>query len=165
MISPLTINKALRQSLAPVLSGHGFELVKARKAWGWHAQAVRVLEVDNVGNAFAKATGWPMHSLRVTVGLWTASVAESAANLPGDEQGRRRPDISACQHRLQLHCTLNQRVWQSQLLGADERERTDIWWIADDGSNLDAATRNIADSFLTQALPWLEQLMQQTLHN
>jgi hypothetical protein len=154
MISPLTINKALRQQLAPVLLRHGFDLVKARKAWGWHSPAIYVLEVDNVGNAFSKATGWPMHSLRVTVGLRLEAVTENETAVFRDEQGRLRPDLAACQHKMQLQCTLDQSARQTQLPDAPERERTDIWWTEDDGSNLTEVVRNIADGFVAQAAPW-----------
>lgn len=154
MISPLTINKALRQHLAPALRRHGFDLVKARKAWGWHPPAIYVLEVDNVGNAFSKATGWPMHALRAAAGIWVESGTESEPGLFRDEQGRLRPDLAACQQRLQLQCTMNQSAWQTQLPDAAERERTDIWWTEDDGSNLTEVVRNIADVFLAQAVPW-----------
>lgn len=154
MISPLVINKALRQHLSPALLRHGFDLVKARKAWGWHPHAIYVLEVDNVGNAFSKATGWPMHSLRAAVGVWIESAAESDVALFRDEQGRVRPDLAACQQRLQLQCTMNQSAWQTPLPEAQERERTDIWWVQDDGSNLTEVVRNIADAFLAQAVPW-----------
>jgi hypothetical protein len=154
MISPLVINKALRQHLSPVLLRNGFDLVKARKAWGWRPHAIYVLEVDNVGNAFSKATGWPMHSLRAAVGAWIESAAENETALFRDEQGRVRPDLAACQHRLQLQCTLDQRIWQSQLPDAEERARTDLWWVQDDGSNLTEVVRNLADVFLSQAVPW-----------
>ncbi|MFN7946873.1 MAG: hypothetical protein U0Z53_16095 [Blastocatellia bacterium] len=155
MISPLVINKALRQHLSPVLLRNGFDLVKARKAWGWHPHAIYVLEVDNVGNAFSKTTGWPMHSLRAAVGLWIESAAESEVALFSDEQGRLRPDLAACRHRLQLQCTLDQSIWQSQLPDAQERGRTDIWRVQDDGGNLTEVVRNIADAFRSQAVPWL----------
>jgi hypothetical protein len=141
MISPLTINKALRQHLALVLLKNGFDLVKARKAWGWHPSCIYVLEVENVGNAFAKATGWPMHSLQVTVGVWMKSGAENSSALFRDEQGRLRPDITACQHQLQLL--------------DDKSEQAHIWRVEDDGSNLNTVVRNIAEAFLSQAAMWL----------
>ncbi|MFN0122234.1 MAG: hypothetical protein ACKV2V_17200 [Blastocatellia bacterium] len=153
MLSPLVINKTLRKHLAPVLAAQGFDLIKARRAWMWREQVIVTLDINNVGNAVSKTHGWPMHSLQMTIGVCDNA---SAGALPRDEQGRPRPGIDDCRQRLSLQCTLDQGVWTARL-AAPERIRTGIWWVENDGRNLEAVARDIATTYPQQAVPWLKQ--------
>jgi len=74
-----------------------------------------------------------------------------------DSKGRLIPEEVVCHERSHLDCTLDQTRFTRALSNQAERRRTDIWWFAPDGSNMEEAVANIRQRFFDQGLLWYHQ--------
>lgn len=74
-----------------------------------------------------------------------------------DAKGRLVPDETTCHERSILECSLDQTRFIKNLSNPAERRRTDIWWFAPDGTNMEEAVINIRQQFFAKGLLWYRQ--------
>jgi hypothetical protein len=156
MIGSPEINKLLRRHLCQALRENGFADVAARKAWGWHDRSIWVFEIRAVGKTFSEVTSWPPMSVCVWLGVYFEDRPPDFI-IKKDAKGRLIPEEYICHERSHLDCTLDQKRFTKNLALRAERRRTDIWWFAPDGSNMEEAVLNIRQRFIEQGLPWYHQ--------
>jgi hypothetical protein len=111
--------------------------------------------------------------LGVNLAVWLAE--DVAPNEPRqDTEGRLRPEEYECQHRLELEKSLEQpwfkpfssdtRRWLpslrrhrqglEQVFRRDQHDRSDIWFVRPDGSNLDGCLDDALRAIRVEGLPW-----------
>jgi hypothetical protein len=172
------VNRGLRGTLWPALNAHGFTERTERVAWRYASGAIDVVEVQAVGR-YSEQVGCPPLSLSVIVAAYPPYLPE--AQLVGDlasaiptRGGRLRPHYWHCDpFRMSLQKTVSQPWFRSFSRPAHERrpmsfrihdealrrltsreahDRPDVWYMRDDGSNLDDNLRDITNVVLTVGL-------------
>ena len=157
MIGSNEINKSLRKIFSPVLRKNGFSKVRTRNNWGYHGTDIWVLNIRAVGNYFSQVTGWPPMSLTVWLGIFdTNDIGWREKNLKIDKDGLLLPQEYLCHKRSHLEISYDQSLYQNRLSSDPEKNRSDIWWIEPDGSNIEIAIDNVKKSFLKQGIIWLK---------
>lgn len=164
MIGSPEINKVLRKCLCPALRNSGFDQVGPRKAWGWHGNSVWVFEIRAVGKYFSDVTGWPPMSVCAWLGVFFTDRLTDF-EIERDATGRLLPKETVCQERSHLICTVDQTRFTKNLHNPAERQRSDIWWFAPDGSNMEEAVLNIRQQFLEQGVLWYRRTSRTPLVN
>ena len=162
MLTSAVVNRALRASVSFVLREVGFDKVDARNGWLWMDELVWVFNIRAVGNYFSLVTGWPPGSVGVSLGIYFLFMP---TDLPVkvDNKGRLLPAEYMCHMRTQMECGLNQDEFVYQLVGVQERNRKDLWWIEPDGSNNLTVAKDIASSLKKNGLPWYSRYTDLTM--
>lgn len=148
-----TLNKPLREHVAPRLREAGFQHVDARNAWSWRADCICVFNVRVVGSSFSSVTGWPPGSAGAWLGVFF-TFGPRPPNIKVDRQGRLRPAEHLCHLRSHLDRRVDQSSRTRNLTNPQERKRKDIWWVDPDGANAEEVASDIATAVSEQALPW-----------
>ena len=156
------LNRALRGTLWPALKAHGFTFRTDRVAWRYAGDDIDVVELQAVGQ-HAEAVGCPPLSLSVYVAAYPRFLPREPGIPVRD--GRLRPHYWDCDpFRRSLHKTLSQpwfrpfseqrdrrllpslrlhREALSKLIDRTAHDRPDIWYMRDDGSNVDENLRDL----------------------
>ena len=177
------VNRALRGTLWPALKAHGFTERTERVAWRYTHESINVVEVQTVGR-YSDQVGCPPLSVSVFVAAYPPYLPE--AQLVGDlasaiptRAGRLRPHYWHCDpFSVSMQKTVSQPWFRSFTRPADKRRplafrlheealRTltsrathdlpDVWYMRDDGSNLDANLRDLTSVVLTVGLDLVDQ--------
>lgn len=153
--SSAIVNRALRAQIAPVLRDAGFAKINARNGWRWVDKTVWVFNIRAVGNYFSEVTGWPPGSVGVWLGVFYSFMPTDLRVKISDE-GLLLPAEYQCQMRSYIECTLDQSQHLRRLPSPAERNRKDIWWIEQDGSNAASAAADIALAITRKGIPWFQ---------
>lgn len=177
------VNHALRGTLWPALKAHGFTERTERVAWRYTHEAINVVEVQAVGR-YASQVGCPPLSLSVFVAAYPPYLAE--AQLVGDlasaiptRAGRLRPHYWHCDpFNRSMEKTVSQPWFESFGRPADPHmplafrlheealrkltsraihDLPEVWYMRDDGTNLDDNLRDMTSVVLTVGLDLLDQ--------
>jgi hypothetical protein len=171
------VNRALRRSFWPALVPYGFADRTDRAAWRQLAEAVDVVDVSSVGSS-ADAVGCTSYSVSVRASsLPSFAYGEDDRRLDG--AGRFRPHYWDSSLQVGLHKTLQQpwfkpfsdpssanmtrpqlihREGLMRVIRRDRHDRPDIWFVREDGSNLDEVVSDIRSAVLTVGLPLLDRI-------
>ena len=170
------VNRALRASVWPRLRSEGFESRTARAAWRYWDGGVEVVDVQSIGPEW-DAVGCTSYSFGGQVGSWPAYFVNEGTP-PIGKDGRPRPRYWNCPLNFTLTKTISQPWFQAfahapspsmtdparkhreglrAVLRADVHERPDIWYVLEDGSNLDEVVADLLQVVLS-ALPDLASL-------
>jgi hypothetical protein len=177
------VNRGLRGTLWPALRAHGFTERTERVAWRYTSGAIDVVELQAVGR-YAEAVGCPGLSLSVFVAAYPPYLPEAqlvgnlAASIP-TRAGRLRPHYWHCDPFNQsMEKTLSQPWFRSfsrpmnqsrplafrlheealrRLTSRATHDRPDVWYLREDGSNLDDNLRDMTRVVLTVGLELLDQ--------
>ena len=170
------VNRALRASVWPRLRSEGFESRTARAAWRYWDGGVEVVDVQSIGPEW-DAVGCTSYSFGAQVGSWPAYFADEGTP-PIGKDGRPRPRYWNCPLNFTAHKTISQPWFQAfahepspsmtdaarkhreglrAVLRADVHERPDIWYVLEDGSNLDEVVADLLQVVLS-TLPDLASL-------
>jgi hypothetical protein len=136
------INKIIRRVVSPALRETGFMHVQTRNNWAWYDDVVWVFKIRAVGHHFSSVTDWPPMSVCV----WLSTFYTFFPTEPWikrDDTGRLLPKESIGQMRSHLSCTLDQSRIKANLKAWPEKQRTDIWGIEPDGSNVEEVIETI----------------------
>lgn len=176
MVKPGDLSRALRASFWPKLKSVGFEVRTDRAAWRYVDDSVDVIDVWSVG-ANADACGCPSVSFSAMAGSIPSFMPPPPAW--SVKNGQARPRYPDCQLKIQLAKTLSQpwfipfaaspkpttplsflqhRRGLQSVLGGDRHDRPDIWFVKDDGSNLDEVIADLWHVTETIGIPVLDRL-------
>ncbi len=170
------LNRRLRATLWPALKAHGFTERTERVAWRYAGDDIDVVELQAVGQN-AEATGCPPLSLSVYVATYPRFL-ERDDGIPLRD-GRLRPHYWHCDpFRVAMEKTLAQPWFRpfserrdnrtlssfrlhrdalKRLIDPKVHDRADIWYMRDDGSNLNENLRDLTAVVLTDGLALLDQ--------
>lgn len=169
------VSRELRASLWPALRRYGFDARTDRGAWRYWEGGVDVIDVTSIG-AQADACGCTTFSFGAMVGSIPGFLGDPPARSIGRD-GRPRPHYWNCQLVHELRKTLRQpwfhpfndrkrtlptamrlhRKALMQVLRREIHDRSDIWFVRDDGSNLVEAVRDLLTVIEGDGLPTLAQ--------
>jgi hypothetical protein len=175
-IAVTDLDRALRATLWPAVKAHGFSARTSRVAWRYEGDNVDVVELQTVGQN-AEAVGCPSLSLSVYVATYPHFLSRNGGVPTRD--GRLRPHYWHCDPFNQsLHKTIAQpwfrpfgqprdnRVLPSirlhrdalrKLVNQSVHDVPDIWYMRDDGSNLDENLQDLTSAVLTAGMDLLDQ--------
>jgi hypothetical protein len=175
-MTPADLSRALRAGFWPSLKAVGFDTRTDRAAWRYADGAVDVVEVQSVGPD-ADACGCPSVSFTAVAGSVPSFLGPSPPRTAKD--GRPRPRYWDCRLQVRLEKTLSQPWFEpfsappSSTLPAsvlahrralrtvirkDRHDRSDIWFVRDDGTNLDEVIEDLCHVTDRVAIPWLDRL-------
>jgi hypothetical protein len=169
------LNRAIRATLWTALNAHGFTARTDRVAWRYEGGDIDVVQLQAVGQ-YAEETGCPPLSLSVVVACYPRYVPLDPY-MP-EKDGQPRPRYWHCDpFRVFLDKTLSQpwfspfaqsrdrrmlpsfrlhRDAMKRLIDPAVHERPDIWFMRDDGSNVDENCHDVMNVVLTQGLDLLD---------
>jgi hypothetical protein len=175
-IAVTDLDRALRATLWPAVKAHGFSARTSRVAWRYAGDDVDVVELQMVGQN-AEAVGCPSLSLSVYVATFPHFLPRDG-RIP-TRDGRLRPHYWNCDPFSQsLQKTIAQpwfqpfsepcdnRVLPSIRLHRDALRKLvnqavhdvpNIWYMRDDGANLDENLQDLTNVVLTAGMDLLDQ--------
>lgn len=170
------VNRILRATLWPAVKAHGFTSRTDRVAWRYAGDDIDVVELQAVGQS-AEAIGCPPLSLSVIVSSYPRFVARSG-RIP-EKDGRLRPHYWHCDpFRKFMRKSIPQpwfrpfsqprdkRTLRSFRLHRDALRRLvdrsvhdvpEIWFMREDGSNLDENVADLTRVVLSRGLDLLDE--------
>jgi hypothetical protein len=167
------VTAVLRSDLWPWLRERGFTSRTDRVAWRYDGGTVDVVEVQLVGS-LADSVGSTTYSYSAYVGSLPAYLPRSS--VPTDPSGRPRPHYWHCQLQAPLAKTLRQpwfrpfstppsprlpgsfakhRAGLMSVIRRDTHDRADIWFVLEDGSNVEADIDDLIAVLERHGLPLL----------
>jgi hypothetical protein len=171
------LDRVLRATLWPALFAHGFRHRTQRVAWRYAGDDVDVIELQTVGR-YAEETGCPSLSISVFVAASPRFVPIEDRNIPVHD-GRSRPHYWHCDpFRRSMPKTIpqpwfrpfsqppNERLPRSFRLHRDALRRLvdrhvqdvpDIWYMREDGSNLEQNLHDLTSVVLTSGLALIDR--------
>ncbi len=172
----LDLNRQLRTTLWPSLKACGFTARTERVAWRYAGDDIDVIELQAVGQN-ADAIGCPSLSLSVFVAAYPRFLARTEWIPVRD--GRLRPHYWHCDpFGRSMHKTISQPWFHPFSAPADTRmlpsfrlhrdalkklvdravhDVPDIWYMRNDGSNLDENIRDLTSVVLSAGMDLLDQ--------
>jgi Domain of unknown function (DUF4304) len=173
------VTREIRRLVWPALRDEGFTAFTGRSGWRYVDGDIDVVNFQSFSASLADTIGCTTFSFGVNLGVWLAEdvVPEGLKlKLRRDASGRLRPEEYQCRHRLQLEKSLKQpwfkpftsdmRRWLPSLrrhreglekvFRRDQHGRTDIWFVLDDGSNLDDCLDDALQAIREHGLPWFD---------
>jgi hypothetical protein len=172
------LDRGLGRTLWPALREHGFTERTERVAWRRADGDVDVVEVQAVGQ-HADALGCPPVSFSVYVACYPRFLAGTDPTVPA-RQGVLRPHYRHCDpFSRAMNKTIEQpwfrpfreptsrsmlpsfrlhREGLKRVLRRDVHDRPDIWFVREDGSNLDADLRDMMSVVLSEGLAFLSTI-------
>jgi len=175
-MEPADVSRALRADFWPKLKAAGFGVRTDRVAWRYTEDAVDVVELWAVGPN-ADACGCTSVSLSAAVGSIPAFLPPPPGSVM--KGGRARPRYYQCELHVSLHKTLLQpwfrpfsrapspstprsflehRLGLQAVLRSDVHDRSDIWFVKDDGSNLGEVVADLWQVTSAVGLPALARM-------
>lgn len=175
------VNRALRRELWGYLKAQGFQFRTDRAAWRYLDDAVDVIEVPSVGSA-ADAIGCTPFSFTARAAALPTWVDTGIAGTPRGiptERPKSRPHYWDAPLQFGLSKGLAQpwfepftrppgpgtlpgvllhREGLMKVLRRDRHDRPDVWFVKEDGSNLDEVVEDLRGAIDTVALPRLGSL-------
>lgn len=136
------VSEEFKAKIGPILKLSGFTRFQTRRAWRIQAHTIEVLSVRSFRPDMALSFGCTPYSFSVECGVYYPSIhglTQPPTPLP------ELPKESACQARCRLLKSLSQ----------PELARRDIWYVREDGSNLEEVLGDCRKAIGEQGLPWL----------
>lgn len=134
-------NKQIRQKLYPILREIGFERIGNRNSLIWKADVIYRLQIKAVGSYFRDVTGWPSGSFSCSVNPYYGFLNDLSEK---DNIGKLIPPKRwPTDGGLGLSVAIDQSQYTNKLKNLAERERTDLWWLEDDESNVNNAVDDL----------------------
>jgi len=155
MVGSPEVNKIIRKIISPALRQYGFTKVKARNYWLYRENEIWYIVIKSVGSYFSQVTGFPSQSVSVSYGIYFTNMP-SLATPKIDKDGLAVPKEYECQFRGSIENIVCQKHLRKDFGSEPERNRKNIWWISNDGSNIDDAIEDIKNSLMANAIPDME---------
>jgi hypothetical protein len=177
-ISPKDLNRGLRRTLWPALEAHGFTERTERVAWRRIDGDVDVVQVQVVGQD-ADAVGCPPISFSAVVACYPRFLTATDPSVPA-QRGLLRPHYWHCDpFERAINKTIEQPWFRpfaearsgptlrsfrlhgeglKRVLRRDVHDRPDIWYVREDGSNLDEDLRDLTTVVLSDGLAFVGRI-------
>lgn len=150
------VTARIRRSIYPLLADvGGFTMLKGRNAWRFDAHTTSVVNFQSFSPSLADACGCTTFSFGLTLGVFLRlGMFEGSA--PPEETP---PEVWSCHVRIELAKSIPQPYFVPYAsTGKTERtDRTDIFFVAKDGSNLDEVVADARGVLERTGLPCLER--------
>lgn len=153
MITSSEVSREIRRVVNPFLKEQGFTKIKGRNAYQYRDRVVVGFLTRAVGANFSQLTSFTPMSFGAQVWVHYLALSE-ASEMRLDTDGKPLP--STLHETLDLQCSETVVGTRDGITLPAEQARRDIWWLAADGSNLEAAVADLKLAYSEQAAPWLE---------
>ncbi len=141
------LNKQLRLLISPLLREQGFTAFTGRTAWRYWDNRIDVVSLQSFNSYLAEVIGCTTFSFAARIGCYiTAIPAHFGIKAINSDKGRLRPKEYECHFRR----TLQKTLYQPMLL------RDDVWYLDEQGKNLDSVMENVGQAIQKQVLPWYD---------
>jgi hypothetical protein len=156
MIDSAEVNKAIRRVLSPTLRERGFTKVQTRNNWCHLDDRIWVFVIRSIGG-YRLPDDFPSQSLHCQIGIYfwdfPPNPEPALRTMPKvDKDGLIVPREWDCHWRGKMTIIADQSALRRGLRHAQERNRKDVWWVTDDGSNLEDVVEDIKQSFLKKGV-------------
>jgi len=163
MIGSAEVNKSIRSKISPELKTVGFTKVRTRNNWHYKENVIWYVMFRSVGKYFSDVTGYPSQSLTCEYGAFFTNFPphrRPALRIEPkpDKDGLLLPKEYECHYRRSLRIINSQHHLKLSLNNSAEKSRTDIWWVSEDGSNIEAVIEDLKSSLMTMAIPDLKSV-------
>lgn len=152
------VSRGIKSSVWPALKDQGFTFFTTRTAWRYHQDRIDVINFQSFNSYHASVIGCSTFSFAVNLGSFLLYVPyeHGAVNIK-DKEGRLLPDESQCQLRGRVKPTDRRSLFDRLVHKATSK---DVWFIREDGGNLESALREVRDRLLDEGLKWFLRLEQ-----
>ncbi|MGD6817690.1 hypothetical protein [Metabacillus sp. 84] len=153
------LNKELRDTLYPVLKECGFTKITSRGSWKYNDNCIWIMDYEPVGKRFSEGSGWPSMSLFIKCAIYFTFIPELNTKdvIKQSSDGQLTPRYYQSHLQETLMCNSNQNEYTNTLEIPADRGRNDIWWIEEDGSNLNHVINNLAEVISVDGMEWLRK--------
>ena len=146
------VSRSIKSSIWSALKDHGFSYFTTRTAWRYKPDRIEVVNFQSFNSYQASVIGCSTFSFAVNLGCFLLYVPyeHGTANVK-DNGGLLLPEESQCQLRGRIKPG-DQRSLFERLM--NKGAPTEIWFIREDGSNLESALKEVRDRLLGEGLEW-----------
>ncbi len=158
------VSKKIKKDVWPSLQGKGFTIFKGRNAFRFKEDTIDVVNFQSFNSYLANGVGCTTFSFAINLGVYYKCVDSfpwiSSKNPP-------LPQEYVCQARKHLTKSIKQyglfnpygKVrFSLGKLKVDRNDRADIWYVLEDGSNLEEVIDDSIAVILEKGIPWLDEL-------
>jgi len=144
-LSKKQVDRALAETMAPILSEHGFQPLKAGFARRYSEQRIDVIQVDHFNRSSHFKWGTTPYSFALPIGFFlTFAPSFCSPDVPRDAQENLAPDATICHVR----GTPKKGIRQS------ECKIPNIWYVDPEGKSLDDVLNDVRDVLVRDVIPW-----------
>jgi hypothetical protein len=152
------VSRGIKSSVWHALKDQGFTYFTTRTAWRYHPDRLDVVNFQSFNSYHASVIGCSTFSFAANLGCFLLYVPyEHGAAIIKDKMGLLLPDESQCQLRGRIK-PADQRSLFERLVKKGTPK--DIWFIREDGSNLESALKEVHDRLLGEGLRWFHRFEQ-----
>lgn len=143
------VGQALAKRLRPILREHGFHRFQGRNAWRRADLTVGLVSFPSMNAYVATGVGCTTYSFSGAAGVYYPALADGArVEWPRDYQ---------LTFRGMLGKTIRQPYFHPYGI-SDGSDRADVWYVLEDGSNLDEVVEDAVAAVLAQGVPFIDRL-------
>jgi hypothetical protein len=147
------VNRAIRKIVWPALKAVGFDRRTDRTTWRDGPGVIQVVNFQSFNSYLAERLASTTFSFGVNLGVFYLSIAE-VSSVTAFIKDRSRPPEYHCHARYKLSKGITQAIPGFKRWA----DRSDIWFVLPDGSNLDLVVTDARDRIMAAGIPWLERL-------
>lgn len=143
-----SVERALSDSLTPLLQDRGFDTFERRTAWKHHAKRIDVLQIEFFNPGMQRKWGTTPYSFSLAAGCFFPFIpALSVPHVPKGERGLLLPDVPTCHVRTTPHKGIAQK----------ECEIPNVWYVDPQGKYLTVAVRDARSVVAERILRWFDK--------
>lgn len=153
------VNKAIRENIRPILKEAGFSKFTARNAWRYRGEIIEVVNFQFFNSNLAESVGCTTYSFSINLGSyfkWKERMPWYRLN--ANNKILDTPQEYSCDLRGFLQKNLDQHNLFHPYQEYNGKDRKNVWYILEDGTNLIESVESAALSIKTEALPWFNQI-------
>lgn len=159
-IDSKTINKEIKNDIWPLLKDVGFSKLTSRTAWRLAEETIEVINFQSFNSYLADGIGCTTFSFAINLGVYYKCYELTPWFKP--EQHIDLPQEYACHARKRLEKNINQAILFHPYNNPSglfwEKDRMDIWYIVEDGSNIEEAINDAKHTVTTVGMDWLSKM-------
>ena len=144
------VGRAINARMRPLLRVAGFDQFSGRRAWRRSEHTIEHVVFRSFPANIADGVGCTTHSFTAELGVLYRCL----------DQEKERPKEYELTFQASLGKTLRQPVFNpyGSCGPGTFKDRADIWYVTEDGSNLDEAVEDAASCLLIQGIPFMDKM-------
>lgn len=144
-LSKKLVDRALAETMAPILSEYGFQPLKTGFARRYSKQRIDVIQVEHFNMASHFKWGTTPYSFALPIGFFlTFAPSFCSPDIPRDAQGNLAPDAAIC----------HVRGTPKKVIRQSECKIPNIWYVDPDGKSFDDVLNDVRDALARDVIPW-----------
>lgn len=151
------LTREIKSRIFPILKEYGFGHFSGRKAWKHFDEKVYLFQITGVGSNFSNVTGFPAVSVTTSINIYYINFPGSNTCKKHSKSGLPLPSETECYFRFGLDKTDLQETYIKNITSPTEKKRRDVWWVSEDGENIDLVIDNITEVLKEHALKLVEK--------